>query len=87
MDRERVVACFSRYMEEQEERVSRAMFEQNLAQKRTDPVFTGDIAPLLAAGTPWDIDRAFESVLRELIALLPGAPWRGGPAMGRGRSR
>lgn len=87
VDREGVVACFSRYMEAQGERVSRAMLEQNLAEKRSDPIFTGDIAPLLAAGTAWDIERAFESVLRELVALLPGAPWRGGKAKGHGRSR
>lgn len=78
VNRERVVACFSRYMQEQGERVSRAMFEQNLAEKRRDPAFTGDIGRLLAAGTPWDMELAFESVLRELVALLPGAPWRGG---------
>jgi predicted nucleotidyltransferase component of viral defense system len=82
VDRERVVACFSRYMQKQGERVSRAVFEQNLAEKRSDPVFTGDIGPLLAAGAAWDMDRAFESVLRELVALLPGAPWRGGRPKG-----
>lgn len=80
VDRGRVVACFSRYMQGQGERVSRAMFERNLAEKRGDPVFTGDIGPLLAAGTPWDMERAFEFVLRELVALLPGAPWRRGTA-------
>jgi predicted nucleotidyltransferase component of viral defense system len=80
VDRERVVACFSRYMQEQGERVSRAMFEQNLAEKRRDPVFTGDIGPLLAAGASWELERAFESVMGELVALLPGAPWRGGKA-------
>jgi predicted nucleotidyltransferase component of viral defense system len=87
VDRDGVVTCFSRYMEAQGERVSRAMFEQNLAEKRSDPIFTGDIAPLLAAGTGWDLERAFGSVLRELVALLPGAPWRGGKAKGHGRSR
>lgn len=80
VDRERVVACFSRYMEAQGERVTRAQFEQNLAEKRGDPVFTGDIGPLLAAGASWDMERAFETVLRELVAFLPGAPWRGGTA-------
>jgi predicted nucleotidyltransferase component of viral defense system len=87
VDRERVVACFSRYMQEQGERVSRAMFEQNLAQKRGDPIFTGDITPLLAAGAAWDMDRAFETVLGELVALLPGAPWLGGKSIGKGRAR
>ena len=80
VDRERVVTCFSRYMEAQGERVTRAMFEQNLAEKRSDPTFTGDIKPLLAAGARWEIERAFEVVLREFVGLLPGAPWRGGSA-------
>jgi hypothetical protein len=75
-----VVTCFSRYMEAQGERVTRAVFEQNLAEKRTAPAFTGDIGPLLAAGTPWNVERAFEVVLRELVAHLPGAPWRGAKA-------
>lgn len=87
VDRARVVACFSQYMQEQGERVSRAMFERNLDQKRSDPMFIGDIAPLLAADAAWDMERAFESVMRELIALLPGAPWRGGKVRGQGRPR
>ncbi len=80
VDRERVVTCFSRYMDAQGERISRAMFEQNLAEKRGDPIFTGDIGPLLGAGARWEIEGAFEVVLRELVARLPGAPWRGGKA-------
>jgi hypothetical protein len=46
-----------------------------------------DIAPLLAAGTDWDMERAFASVLREVVALLPGAPWRGAKTRGHDRSR
>ncbi len=80
VDRKRVVACFSRYMEAQGERVTRAQFEQNLAEKRDDPAFTGDIGPLLVAGADWDMAAGFETVLRGLVALLPGAPWRGGKA-------
>ena len=51
VDPARVVEAFSRYMAEEENRVTRAVFERNLAQKRRDPVFAGDITPLLAPGT------------------------------------
>jgi predicted nucleotidyltransferase component of viral defense system len=78
LDAERVVACFARYMEEQGERVTRGVFERNLSFKRRDPGFTGDIAPLLAAGVRWDFDAALDSVLERFVALLPGEAWRGG---------
>ena len=64
-------------MAEEAGRVTRAEFERNLAQKRADPVFTGDITPLLAPGQAWDFQAAFESVHQELVALLPGEPWKG----------
>ncbi|ACG74564.1 Domain of unknown function DUF1814 [Anaeromyxobacter sp. K] len=77
VDPERVVACFSRYMEAQGERVSRALFERNLALKQRDAAFTGDITPLLAAGHRWDLEAALWSVLRGVVAHLPGDGWRG----------
>jgi predicted nucleotidyltransferase component of viral defense system len=78
VDPERIVACFSRYMEEQGEKVSRAMFERNLMLKRRDPSFTGDITPLLAATHDWHLETALESVLSGLVARLPGDQWKGG---------
>jgi predicted nucleotidyltransferase component of viral defense system len=74
---ERVVGCFTRYMEEGGARVTRAMFEHNLAAKRTDKVFTADMTPLLAAGRAWSFDDAFDAVWRELVGRLPGDPWKG----------
>ena len=73
----RIVACFERYIRESGARVTRAMFEENLARKLNDPVFGSDMTPLLRPGLSWDIDRAGEVVREELIALLPGEPWRG----------
>ncbi|MBL8920999.1 MAG: nucleotidyl transferase AbiEii/AbiGii toxin family protein [Myxococcaceae bacterium] len=73
----RVVAAFSRYMAEEEATISRALFEQNLHHKRSDPVFTADMSPLLATGQAWSFDDAYELVFRELIGRLPGAPWQG----------
>jgi predicted nucleotidyltransferase component of viral defense system len=74
---ERIVEAFLRYMESEGEQVTRAVFEQNLAGKRADPVFAGDITPLLAHGHSWDMDSGIRTVLEALIARLPGEPWKG----------
>lgn len=74
---DRVVESFTRYMNEEGARVTRAMFEQNLAAKKVDSAFTADLRPLLASGQTWSFADAFDSVWRELIARLPGDPWKG----------
>ena len=76
---ERIVETFSAYMVHEGGRVTRAQFEQNLANKLRDPQFTGDIGPLLADGFGWDIKEAAHIVSSRLIALLPGDSWKGGP--------
>jgi predicted nucleotidyltransferase component of viral defense system len=75
---ERILEVFTRYMNEEGGRVTRAMFEQNLAAKKTDKVFTADLTPLLANGEIWNFDAAYERVWRDLIGKLPGEPWKGG---------
>lgn len=72
-----VVEAFLGYMEHGGNKISRALFEQNLLEKRKDPQFAGDIAPLLTAGSRYDFEAAFDFVLQTLIARLPGEPWRG----------
>ena len=67
---ERIVACFDRYMQAGGRRVSRAMLEENLANKLLDPTFRSDMTPLLRPGIEWDIEEAGAVVTRELIALL-----------------
>jgi hypothetical protein len=44
---------------------------------RSDPVFSADLSPLLAHGHAWDFEATFDRVCRELVALLPGQPWKG----------
>ncbi len=75
---ERVVEVFAKYMEADGAKVTRAMFEQNLAAKKQDPIFTADMTPLLAHGQRWDFEDAFNRVWTRLIARLPGAAWKGG---------
>lgn len=73
----RVVEAFAKYMEADGARVTRAMFEQNLAAKREAPVFTADMTPLLARGISWNLDEAFKRVHSALVARLAGEPWKG----------
>jgi predicted nucleotidyltransferase component of viral defense system len=75
---ERIVAAFLEYMEREGHKVTRALFERNIAEKLRDPEFTADIRPLLAAGFSWDINKAVPVVSARLIECLPGDPWKGG---------
>lgn len=74
---ENIVHCFLRYIENENHRVSRAEFEQNLNEKMEDPLFTEDIGPLLMVEDEWNIGKAAEYVMDELVALIPGEPWKG----------
>lgn len=74
---DRIVDVFARYMAAEEATVTRAMFEQSLAAKKTDAIFTADMTPLLAHGHAWDFEAAFVRVWSTLVARLPGDPWKG----------
>jgi len=75
---ERIVAAFLHYMEHGGHNITRALFEQNLAEKMGDPEFLADISPLLSDGYTWDPAAEAPLVSRRLIELLPGDPWKGG---------
>ncbi len=72
-----LVACLERYLAEEGRTVTRAHFEENLAGKRTDPDFRDDVGPLLRPGFAWDFEAAMDAVLRKIVALLAGEPWKG----------
>jgi len=77
VDNDRIVECFRRYLEYRDLQVSRAEFEANLSKKLIDPRFLNDIAPLLAPSCSWDIEDAIRYAQEELLARLPGNPWKG----------
>jgi predicted nucleotidyltransferase component of viral defense system len=76
-DAQRIVTVFLHYMEHGGHDITRALFEQNLAEKMGDPEFLADISPLLSDGYTWDPAAAAPLVSRRLIELLPGDPWKG----------
>ncbi len=73
----RLLDAFSGYMQKEEGRITRAMFERNLAAKLRMPEFAADIGPLLTPGYDWNMEEAARRVSERLIALLPGEPWKG----------
>ena len=73
----RVIDSFLKYMEYGEFSISRALFEQNLLEKRLDEKFNTDIEPLLTSDIDWDFNQAFNFIMETLIANLPGDPWQG----------
>jgi predicted nucleotidyltransferase component of viral defense system len=76
----RLVECFERYLEQDGKRITRAEFEMNLHEKLSDATFLSDIKPLIAPDVNWSAEDAAEYVRREILPLLPGAPWKGGEA-------
>jgi predicted nucleotidyltransferase component of viral defense system len=73
---ERVLSCFDRYMAESNKSISRAAFEENLANKLSSALFRLDMTPLLRPGIKWDIDEAAALINKELLMNLPGNPWQ-----------
>jgi hypothetical protein len=74
--------CFERYLEHEGHRVSRAEFEANMAGKMRDPVFHGDLDPLLAIGSlegaaDYDPETGYRRVHVEFISRLHGDAWKG----------
>jgi hypothetical protein len=74
---EALIACFYRCMQEGGHAVTRAQFEANLYEKAQRPDFRGDMDALLRPGLSWDFDSALQIVLDEIVAWLPGEPWKG----------
>lgn len=77
VDLDRSVQCFTKYLEAEDLKVSRAEMEANLAVKSNDRRFRADLKPLLAPGTDWDFETAFEWALQEVTPRLAGEPWKG----------
>jgi predicted nucleotidyltransferase component of viral defense system len=73
---ESIVACFLRYMEHEQHKITRAEFEMNLFEKLDDLRFLEDMSPLLTSTTAWDAKSAGIYVLEVLAPLMPGDAWQ-----------
>lgn len=75
-----VVEICREYLRRGENTISRAEFEQNLEDKRSDTGFRTDVEPLLANHIDWDFKDALETVMDEYISEFPGDSWEGEPS-------
>ena len=73
---ESIVSCFLRYMEHEQQKVTRAEFEMNLFEKLDDSRFHEDMVPLLTSTTSWNPKAAGIYVLEVLSPLMPGEAWK-----------
>ena len=79
VDPSAVVDIFLAYMRRGGYNVTRALFEENLAGKAGLPAFLDDVPRLLSPGVTFEVGAAVERVRRDLVALVPGEPWKGAP--------
>jgi predicted nucleotidyltransferase component of viral defense system len=75
-DSKRIVYAFQKYMDHAGVNVTRAMYEENMHAKCSDPQFANDIRPLLRPDIHWDFASAFDFLKNELIRKLPGEAWK-----------
>ncbi len=72
-----VVANFEKYLAQENKRVTKAIFEENLFHKLCDPVFTSDIYPLLTPNSKWDPEIAAQLIHQHFLSRLSGEDWAG----------
>ena len=79
IDPSAVIDIFRVYAKEGSHQITRALFEENLAGKVHLPAFTDDIPPLLPPGVSFDLEEGVSRVRQEILARVPGEPWKGQP--------
>lgn len=78
LDRDKLLACFHHYLEQEGHPISRANAEERMLRKLNHSL-TEDIAPLLPTGVTFDDEAAivaFGRVWCELIARIQGESWK-----------
>jgi len=65
-----VVETFKKYMEAEDNKVTRKDFEKNLKDKMEHPGFSSDLKPLLSAKVNYDDKKAFELVCKEIVSRI-----------------
>jgi hypothetical protein len=80
LDAARLVACFSAYLEQSGQALTRAQAHERMFAKLANPRFLTDMRPLLPAAqsdllTDDSTKVAFGKVFTQIIDLIPGDPW------------
>lgn len=76
MDKQKIVECFTFYLDQAGLKVSKAEFEKNMWQKLSDRIFQEDITALLRNNIEYDQQSAYQRVHQDLVNLLDGDSWK-----------
>jgi len=71
-----IIKAFLEHIKHDGTAISRANFEENLYNKIQNAMFTSDLTPLLSGESKFDMRNAYQAIMKDLIALLPGEPWK-----------
>lgn len=77
LNNENTINIFNEYCKKTGSQISRANFEQNLAEKFSRPDFRNDIVPLLRPEMEWDFEEGFQMLNENFVQHLSGLPWKG----------
>ena len=77
VDVKKVISTFIAFCEKTGAKITRALFEENLAYKSHRADFYDDINPLLRPALYWNFNEALQLVLDVYVQHMPGAAWKG----------
>jgi len=76
LDIDQVISIFTAYSKQNNELITRTMFEQNMFLKKQHRDFQLDIQPLLIPQIDWNFEKAIHLVEKLYIEKLTGDPWK-----------
>jgi predicted nucleotidyltransferase component of viral defense system len=77
IDVNEMIKIFEEYCKFNNQNITRALFEQSMAEKYQHKDFASDMRVLLTTEQYWDFKEAFDLVQKEVINKLPGQAWKG----------
>lgn len=77
VDVNQVMMIFMKYCTKDQQNITRALFENNLLEKRTKNDFLNDMNLLLPVDSNWHFEEGFKLVWDQLISKIPGESWNG----------
>lgn len=73
-DADRVIRLFKHYMETEGQSVASMKYEKNLQEKMKHQGFLSDLAPLLPGDAIYDVHRACDLIIKEIVERLENKP-------------
>lgn len=77
VDTESILSIFGEFCDRTGSKITRALFEENLWEKKQRTDFREDITPLLNPTVSWSFDAALKLVVDKYVQHIPGNPWKG----------